>query len=216
MFFVGVFWFFWVQCGVEEAVNGDVFWWVAFVVKVFGDPDGFGRYGILDVDAEGRLICHECGDSWLHLGTHVRVHGVSAAAYRERHGLARTTRLVAEPVARKMREGWEANRGLHLAALEASRDPDRARAYSFTRPSGWSAQARASREASARARRKPRLRPGEVRWLAEAGSDLQRWADRARVLIADGYSVTALAEAADITHASAKQRLSRYPARGSG
>lgn len=183
-------------------------------MKIYGDPDGHGRYGILDTDQDGKLVCHECGQSWSHLGTHARLaHGIPAPAYREKHGLAKTTRLVAASVSENMRKGWENNRELHLEALESSRDPERARAYSHVAPSGWSPQARAARDAAAKSRRKPRLTPEESRWLEATGADLQKWADRARTLIASGYSLTALAESADITPASASQRLSRYPGR---
>ena len=97
----------------------------------YGDPDGYGRYGVLDTDAHGLLICHDCGDSWRHLATHARLaHGLLAAAYRERHGLGRSRRLIAPGTSEKMRTAWENHADLHLAALETARDPDAARSNS--------------------------------------------------------------------------------------
>ena len=70
-----------------------------------GRPDGYGRYGVLE--RRGReLICHECGQAHSHLGLHVyRAHGLRAAEYRRRHGLARGRGLVAED----LREAMQAN-----------------------------------------------------------------------------------------------------------
>lgn len=46
--------------------------------------------GILAVDDDGeRVQCHECGRWFGGLQTHVRVHGLDAALYKERYGLAR-------------------------------------------------------------------------------------------------------------------------------
>lgn len=60
-----------------------------------GDPDGFGRYGVLDEDADG-LLCHECGRRFVHLGLHAwKAHGSTAREYRREHGLARSRGLVA-------------------------------------------------------------------------------------------------------------------------
>lgn len=54
-----------------------------------GDRDGFGRYGELDETDEG-LLCHKCGGRFTHLGVHVyKAHGLTAAAYRQAHGLSR-------------------------------------------------------------------------------------------------------------------------------
>lgn len=62
-----------------------------------GDPDGFGRYGVLDEDQDG-LLCAECGRRFTHLGLHVyRAHGVTADQYRREHGL-RSAGLVAQSV----------------------------------------------------------------------------------------------------------------------
>lgn len=69
-----------------------------------GEPDGVGRFGVLDIDDDG-LLCHECGVRFLHLGLHVwRAHGITARAYRLAHGLARTRGLVAEPLRARLAE----------------------------------------------------------------------------------------------------------------
>ena len=59
-----------------------------------GDLDGYGRYGMLDTDGE-RILCHECGQWKKSVGAHLASHGMTAVEYRERHGLARGTPLVA-------------------------------------------------------------------------------------------------------------------------
>jgi hypothetical protein len=70
-----------------------------------GAPDGFGRYGAVAFGGRG-LICHECGQAHRHLGLHVyRAHGLRAAEYRKRHGLARGRGLVADD----LREVIQAN-----------------------------------------------------------------------------------------------------------
>ena len=71
----------------------------------YGDPDGHGHYGILDVTADG-LLCHECGWRGAHLGLHSwKAHGITASAYRERHGLRRSKGLVAADLHQKMSAG---------------------------------------------------------------------------------------------------------------
>ena len=76
----------------------------------YGDPDGHGRYGILDVTEEGRMVCHECGATALALGRHaVAHHGIGADEYRARHGLPAVP-LNAPSVTEKLRAAWERNR----------------------------------------------------------------------------------------------------------
>lgn len=181
-----------------------------------GDPDSHGRFGILDADESGRLLCHECGEHWEHLATHLRGrHGIKAAAYREGHGLAATVPLVGAETQRKMRERYAEHRDLHMAHLEEHRDPDRARTFSraFTRkPPAPAVRAKAA--AQNRARRGRPLTEDEAAWLGEADWDLQEWADRARVLLGrEGVTNASLADAADILPNSVPQRLKRYPAR---
>lgn len=62
-----------------------------------GDVDGWGLFGVLDETEDG-LLCHRCGHRYTHLGLHAwRGHGITADAYREAHGLARSRGLVATP-----------------------------------------------------------------------------------------------------------------------
>ena len=70
-----------------------------------GSSDSYGKHGVLE--RRGReLICHECGRAHRHLGLHVyRAHGLRAAEYRKRHGLARGRGLVADD----LREVIQAN-----------------------------------------------------------------------------------------------------------
>ena len=64
-----------------------------------GQPVGAGVYGRLSEDAEGRLICHECGGAYLSLAAHAFLaHGMTAAEYRETYELPRSTKLAAPSV----------------------------------------------------------------------------------------------------------------------
>lgn len=89
-----------------------------------GDVDGYGRFGVLDEDAEG-LLCHECGGRFTHLGLHAyRAHEMSADEYRRAHGLSRRGLVVAAT-----RETIGANARERLAdkpKFTSSRDPARA------------------------------------------------------------------------------------------
>lgn len=117
-----------------------------------GDPDGHGRYGVLDEDEEG-LLCHECGWRGAHLGLHVyKAHGVTARAYRLEHGLRRSKGLVAAPVRENLLErsaggAWMADRARFLA----NRDPAKATAARLA--SGQPALSPAGAAASAAAAR---------------------------------------------------------------
>jgi hypothetical protein len=64
-------------------------------------PDGTGLHappGTLVRDENGAACCHFCGEWFQALGSHVRVHGYSAAAYREATGLTKTRPLAAPSV----------------------------------------------------------------------------------------------------------------------
>ena len=71
----------------------------------YGDPDGFGRFGILEESPDG-VTCHQCGSTGAHLGVHsARQHGVRAIDYKISHGLRRSKGLVATATRQKLREG---------------------------------------------------------------------------------------------------------------
>lgn len=74
-------------------------------------PD-FGRL-IRDETAD-TVLCHVCGRAFRALGAHVRVHGMSAAEYRQAFGLLRTRALSARSFSRKQsrtrRAGYQASR----------------------------------------------------------------------------------------------------------
>ncbi|MDK8844649.1 MucR family transcriptional regulator [Corynebacterium striatum] len=60
-----------------------------------GDKDGHGRYGYLDGD-DTHIICHECGGLYRALAPHlIKAHDMTAAEYKEAHGLPRGMGLVA-------------------------------------------------------------------------------------------------------------------------
>lgn len=90
-----------------------------------GQPVGAGVYGRLSEDEEGRLICHECGKSYLSLAAHVYLaHGMTAAEYRDTYELPRSTKLAAASV--RERIGRSSARPENLARLARARDPQAA------------------------------------------------------------------------------------------
>lgn len=90
-----------------------------------GQPVGAGVYGRIDEDAEGRLVCHECGKAYLSLAAHVYLaHGMTADEYRETYELPRTTKLAAVSV--RERIGRSSARPENLARLARARDPQAA------------------------------------------------------------------------------------------
>lgn len=186
-------------------------------------PDGYGRYGTLDTDDEGRLICHECGHSYAHLSTHVRqAHGIMPADYRAAHGLGVTRALVSKATTERMRAAWDRHADAHLDSLEQHRDIDRARAAVPDEHRRGAAPLRTEVAEAYRARaRATRGRPNasrgrsltatEVETLGN-GTDLRVWADAARALLTDpSVSLRSLAEASGIAVPTVHQRLRRYP-----
>lgn len=87
-----------------------------------GQPIGAGVYGRVSEDAEGRLICHECGKACLSLAAHVYLaHGMTAAEYRETYELPRTTKLAAPSVRERISRSSASPE--NLARLARVRDP---------------------------------------------------------------------------------------------
>lgn len=176
-----------------------------------GDPDGHGRYGHID-EIDDRLLCHECGATYLHLGTHaVGAHGLSAEQYRIAHGLALTEPLVAPSVRTKMSIAWERHRDTHLAALDGARDPDRARKHVRAQHE-WTPATRVKR-ARMLADRRGRLLTAEE--MARLGDDLpmQEWCDRVRTVLAADPTLTqsSISRSFDRTPSWAQLRLRRHP-----
>ena len=61
-------------------------------------------HGVLTRDADGRLLCHVCGRSYVQLGTHVwHTHEMCAETYRETFGLRAQERLASEDYRRTLR-----------------------------------------------------------------------------------------------------------------
>ena len=116
-----------------------------------GDADGHGRYGMLDETSDG-LVCHECGRAFPNLGLHAwRGHGMTAAQYREAHGLQRGRGLVSSQLRQRIQTNAKARMTTPAGqAFAAARDPQRAQTARLSRPLTWTAAARASnRTASA-------------------------------------------------------------------
>ncbi len=68
-----------------------------------GDPDGYGSFAELDDDGH-TVGCHECGRRSRNLGLHVRVHAMTAAEYRQAHGLSTGQALIPADLARELAE----------------------------------------------------------------------------------------------------------------
>lgn len=104
-----------------------------------GEPAGFGRCGVLDQGPDG-LRCHLRSAWHGHLGLHVwRAQGMTAAQYREAHGLLRGWGLVAED----LRQAMAATAAAHYdsqAAVAAARDPAAATALRLQQRKAASAQ----------------------------------------------------------------------------
>ena len=95
-------------------------------LPAYGSPDGFGTYGVLEVDDE-TVLCHECGARPRGLGGHLRVHEMTADEYREAHGLPRTLPLVCREYSAALSESATRRLGSPgWRRLEAARDPQRA------------------------------------------------------------------------------------------
>ena len=92
-----------------------------------GEPDGYGRYGIME-RAEDGALCHECGGWYVSVGAHAGpAHGMTAAQYRQAHGLARTQPLISLARSREISEQAAARVGSPAwQRLEAVRDPQAA------------------------------------------------------------------------------------------
>lgn len=163
------------------------------------------RHGYLD-ELDGRLICHECGQTYLHLATHARaVHELYAAEYRERHGLGVTTSLVASSIAEGMRErSSQPERVAHLATV---RDPEKLAAHRGRQ--SWRPEVvRLSVERGEAARRDV---PAELVATLPPWIDLLTWTAAAHDIIDAGYSINALARAVDRPSVTVGQRLRRHP-----
>lgn len=87
-----------------------------------GQPVGAGVYGRLTEDAEGRLICHECGGAYLSLAAHAYLaHGLTADEYRETYELPRTTKLASPSVREQISRS--SSEPAVIARLARVRDP---------------------------------------------------------------------------------------------
>lgn len=127
-----------------------------------GSLDGFGRFGAVEVRGK-ELVCHECGQAHRHLGLHVyRAHGLRAAEYRNRHGLARGRGLVADDVREVIRANARARMDEPTGqAFIQSRDPKAATRERLAHWEGFAPQVleeQAVRTAElGRASRRPRV-----------------------------------------------------------
>lgn len=114
-----------------------------------GDNDGHGRYGMLDETSDG-LVCHDCGRAFPNLGLHAwRGHGMTAAQYRETHGLQRRRGLVSSQLRQRIQTNAKTRMSSPAGqAFIAARDPQIAQAARLTSPRTWTAAAHASNRAA--------------------------------------------------------------------
>jgi hypothetical protein len=114
-----------------------------------GDPDGYGRYGVLE-EQPGGLVCHECGRTFPSLGLHAyRGHGMTAAQYRERHGLQRTAGLITAELRARIQDNARAQMASSAGqAFIEARDPQRAQAARLAQPRPWRTATRATNRAA--------------------------------------------------------------------
>lgn len=97
----------------------------ANVVSRAGQPVGAGVYGRIEETPDGRLVCHECGGTYLSLAAHaLRAHDLTAAEYREVYEIPRTTPMIAHSL--RAATGERARAPENLARLKAVRDPQAA------------------------------------------------------------------------------------------
>jgi hypothetical protein len=90
----------------------------------YGQPDGYGRYGMIEETGRG-LVCHECGATRHGLAGHVyRSHGMAAEEYRTAHGLPRGRGLVSSSVQEKQSRAARDRIGSpSWVAFDPPRDP---------------------------------------------------------------------------------------------
>lgn len=91
--------------------------------REIGSPSGHGQWGILERTEDG-VLCHECGQWRESIGAHLAAHDMTAAEYRQRHGLARMQPLVSLRLSREQSERARSRLGSPAwQRLEEARDP---------------------------------------------------------------------------------------------
>lgn len=134
-----------------------------------GDPSGHGRYGVVDRD-EHQVLCHECGTWFASVAAHIyQAHGLTARAYRRRHGIPSKTPLVSLALGRELSERASARVGSAAwRRLEEARDPEAA--MRARTPESWASKRRP--EAGEQARVNGRANTPTVYACAQCGSPL--------------------------------------------
>lgn len=144
-------------------------------VPEVGAPSGHGQYGILDAD-DTTVLCHECGKRFRSVASHIRTHEMTAAEYKRRHGLPRTTALMSGAVRQIHSEGAKTRVGSEAwQRLEAKRDPTMA---SHSRDPDTFLLRGADRarqsETAAKTARKITPRPARVQTCTSCGKEFQQ------------------------------------------
>lgn len=170
----------------------------------YGAQDGFGRYGILDHDDDGRPVCHDCGRAVGHLATHARLtHGYATADdYRDAHGLSGKVPLVSRQASERMSAAWERNRSWREPLLAEVRLPV------IPQPAQHRLRV-GSRVGRTTAKPSRPVTAAEVESLGDWW-DTPEWCRRAHELIArTGVSQAAIAAAVGRPASTVQQRLRR-------
>ncbi|MEO6702586.1 MAG: MucR family transcriptional regulator [Jatrophihabitantaceae bacterium] len=174
-----------------------------------GDRDGYGRFGELDDDGQ-TVLCHECGRRRRSLGRHIRVHGMTAAEYRQAHGLSTGCSLIGAELRGRLSELTRSH-PTSLAALAAHRDVHRARA-AVTAEGHHRPQRQAIRRRTAHHARLGRELSSADKAALTRAESVRAWCMVVHQLVATGASVRGIATQTGISPATAAGRIARYPA----
>lgn len=108
------------RAGTAREYDGDILLYENYKepLKPIEKNKGYGYYGTLAMTADRDFIqCHICGNLYMNLGVHLRLHKVTARRYREIYGLSDSTALLSEPQREKMQAAAVSRRELSTPGL---------------------------------------------------------------------------------------------------
>jgi len=140
--------------------------------RAVGAPSGHGQWGIVDVDEGdgGRLVCHDCGRTFIALAVHIGmvhddVHPGGVREYRLRHGLPMSVSLIARDLAARLAEAARPA----ASRLAAVRSPDTLGAPQEMVTRGLRLSRRVGRPRPDRYPAMPRIGPEALRPVPDGG-----------------------------------------------